>query len=211
MKILLAVLLAAPVSASAQVFAPSQPADAISASVRSLRERLRPAQIDPGPVKTLFDRLSRDGEQIETQEGMQDAYRRFGMLDAHGKLNNLQVGVVERGDPQDAGAGPDAPPMVRDLVMRRVFSEMIAHNDEWALKSDGTGRLDRWTWTVALDGRILRVRHDIILVGPGPDGIIEPLPQQNWGYDLSPSDHYVQTRWTRLVKRLLTMGRVVSL
>jgi hypothetical protein len=209
-RIMLAAAFAAAVPVSAQVVSlgdAAASASAAAARAHSMAARLAPAKLDAGLVKTLSERLMTDGEQIETREGAQDVYARYGVVDGPNRIKNLRVGVVESPDPADLDDGSGRP-QVRDLVMRRIFTSLEARSEEWTLKKDGSGRVDVWTWTVSLDGWLLAVRHDVVLVGRRDDGSYGPLPQQAWGYRLSPSDRYVRVRWNRLAKQLLTMGRV---
>ncbi|MDE2489845.1 MAG: hypothetical protein KGM24_03305 [Elusimicrobia bacterium] len=209
-RILLVSLLAAAVPASAQVVSldgAAASAQAAAARSRALASRLAPARVDATLVRTVSGRLMTDGEQIETREGVQDVYSRYGVVDGPNRIKNLRVGVVEQPDPADLGDGSGRP-QARDLVMRRIFSSLEARSEEWTLKGDGSGRVDVWTWTVSLDGWLIAVRHDIVLVGRRDDGTYGPLPQQAWGYRLPPSDRYVRVRWNRLAQQLLTMGRV---
>lgn len=208
--LLTALLAAAP--AYAQVAAPPLYAAAVgdaAASARALAAKRTPAPVDPKPVQILFDRLSQDGERLETRDGVEDAYRRLGAADARGRLENLQVGVVEAGDP-DAAMDASGAPQIRDLVMRRAYSSLQAQSEAWTMNPDGTGRIDIWHYSVSLDGWLVSVVHDEIPLKPGPGGAPSPQTSQAHAYRLSPSDPAVQARWKELARKLLTLGRLTA-
>jgi hypothetical protein len=210
----LAAALAAAVPASAQVagssldVTPEAARQAVDAA-KALNAKMAPAAVDPRPVQALLERLAKDGDQLQTVDGNEDAYQRLGVPDQNGSRHNLEVGVVEEPDPaaQVDGSGQ---PQYQDLVIRRYFSSLQAQSEDWAVKKDGTGQVDLWHYTVSLDGQLLTVEHDVIPVKPGPDG--QPQPQQNQAqiYQLPPSDKAVLARWNVLVKKLLTLGRTIS-
>lgn len=205
-ELLLCAVLAAAAPACAQVVFDASEFAGVQARAKSLRERLAPAAVDPKPVKTLFDRLAKDGEQIESESGMMDAYRRTGAFDAVGRLRNLSVGVVELPDPADS----DDAPMARRAVYRRLFSHVEAKNEDVVIKKDGTGRVDVWEWVLSLDGRLMSVTHAIVPLGPSAPGVIAPVEEKIRAYRMSPSDPAVQRRWNRVVKELLTLGRTIE-
>lgn len=202
--LLCALLAAAP--SSAQVVFDASALAKVRDGARSLRERLAPAAVDPGPVSKLFGRLAKDGEKIESERGMKDVYQRMGSFDAFGRLRNLSVAVVELEDPADAEDAPTA----RHAVYRRFFSRMEARNEDVSMKEDGTGRVDIWDWIVALDGRLMSVTHTIVPLAPSAGGSVELHDGEARAYRMSPSDPAVQRRWNRVVKELLTLGRTVS-
>jgi hypothetical protein len=69
--LLFAAALAAAVPASAQVASSDQTSDiaAASVSMRALAEKLAPAAVDPKPLRSLTDRLSKDGTQLQMEKG----------------------------------------------------------------------------------------------------------------------------------------------
>jgi len=204
-ELLLCAVLASAAPASAQVVFDASEVAKIGARAKSLRERLAPADVDPEPVRKLFDRLAKDGAQVEAETGMLDLYQRLGKFDAKGKLRNLQVGVVELEDPADAQEAP----MARHAVYRRYFSRMEARNEDWSVKPDGSVRVDVWDWTLSLDGRMLAVKHTIVPMVLTPAGM-EVLEGKARAYLMSPADPAVQRRWKRVAKELLTLGRTVE-
>lgn len=210
---LLAAVLLSAVSASAQVQSPGQPLDILPDAMRDAMEAARaesakmaPAPVDPKPVSELFERLAKDGAQIETQDGTQDAYQRFGFPDKRGNRQNLQVGVVETGGPAQA-ADESGDSMFRDLVMRRYFTSLEAQSEDWSVGKDGTGRVDIWHYSVSLDGKLVGVEHNVVPLGKGPDGALQPVYAQAKISRMSPSDKSVQKRWKALTKKLLQLGR----
>jgi hypothetical protein len=213
------VLLAAALAAAAPALAQSAPAspdslpDALLRAlegVQTSKARTAPAAVDPQPVAALFERLAKDGEQIATVDGTEDAYQRDGAPDRSGRRQDLQVGVVELPDPADADDGTGAP-RVRDLVLRRVFSTLEAESRDWTVKKDGSGRLDLWHFTVSLDGYLLAVEHDAVPVKAGADGKPQPQIPQMRVETPAPSDPKVLARWKALSQKLLTLGRTTAI
>lgn len=204
-------LLALSVPASAQVFVTADQADGIAAaarSARSLREKLTPAAVDPKPVKALTDRLVKDGEQVEMEEGIANLYTRFGRPDASGRFKNLQANLVEI--PAELAEAPNDS-MFRQAVMRRYFSHLEATSESWEIDPvTGRGKVHVWIYRVSLDGLLMSVEHQIAPVEPGPDGEPAPDEAKARSYRMSPSDPSVQRRWKALTKELLTLGRVVE-
>lgn len=204
-ELLVCAVLAAASPASAQVVFDASELASVRDGVKSLRERLAPAAVDPRPIAILLKRLAKDGEQVESETGMQDVYQRMGSFDAFGKLRNLSVGVVELEDPADESGAPSA----RRAVYRRYFSRLEARNEDWSLREDGSGRVDAWEWVVSLEGELLSVIHEIVPMAPGSGGP-EPVEGKIRAYRMSPSDPAVQRRWKRVVQELLTLGRTVE-
>jgi hypothetical protein len=211
---LFAVLLVSAVSASAQFAGVPQDdlpsaiagAQSAAAAARALSAKMTPAPVDPKPVAELFERLSKDGAQIETEQGVEDAYQRFGLPDKRGSLHNMRVGVVETEGPADEGVSAENP-MYRDLVMRRYFSELEAHSEDWTVGKDGTGQVDIWQYSVSLDGKLVAVKHGVIPLVKGPDGKAVTDDSRTRVFQMSPSDKGVLKRWKKLTKQLLTLGR----
>jgi hypothetical protein len=212
LSLLAALLAAAPASAQVAV---GKPLDALppamGAAIDAARaqgapqESLAPAAVDPKPVATLFERLAKDGEQLQTQEGTQDAFTRLSNLDKNGRAQNLQVGVVET----DGPAAPDADgqPTYQDLVLRRYFTSLQAQSEDWTVAKDGSGRVDTWHYSVSLDGVLTSVEHDVIPLKRGADGVARPDYSASRGFRMSPSSKAVQARWKALTKKLLLLGR----
>jgi hypothetical protein len=211
----LLLLAAAAARAAAQTAAPAPSVELPDALAQALsgvqdsKARVVPAKVDPKPVAALFDRLAKDGEQIETAYGTQDAYSRDGQIDKHGRAQDLQVGVVELPDPSDADDGSGGP-RYRNLVIRRVFSTLEAESKEWSFKKDGTGRVDVWHFTVSLDGYLLSVTHDRIPMAVGPGGEPQILVEKTTTESPAPSSRSVLRRWKALTKKLLTLGRATT-
>jgi hypothetical protein len=211
---LLAAALAAAVPVSAQQS--GAPLDLLPDAMRRAmdaaaaeRQKLEPAPVDPKPVAALFDRLAQDGSQVETTDGTEDAYDRFGIYDKNGRKQNLHVGVVETGDPE-AQPDPSGQPVFQDLVMRRYFNSLQAQSEDWSAAKDGSGRVDLWHYTVSLDGLLLSVEHVVIPLKAGPDGKPAPDAAAARSYRMPPSDKSVQARWKALTKKLLTLGRTTT-
>lgn len=206
---LLVLVLAWP--ASAQTFvSPDQAAGLAAAarSARTLREKLTPAAVDPKPVKALTDRLFKDGEQVEMEQGIGNIYTRIGKPDAKGRFKNLQANLVEI--PAELAEAP-GDSMFRQAVMRRYFSHLEATSESWEVdRETGKGTVHVWVYRVGLEGRLLSVEHQIAPVEPGEDGQVSPIEEKARSYRMSPSDPSVQRRWKRLTKELLTLGRVVE-
>ncbi|MBI2387030.1 MAG: hypothetical protein HYV14_13640 [Elusimicrobia bacterium] len=206
---LLALVLAVP--AFAQDFVSSDHADGIAAaakSARTLRDKLTPAPVDPRPVKALTDRLIKDGEQVEMEQGIGNIYTRVGRPDANGRFKSLQANLVEI--PAELTETPDDS-MFRQVVMRRYFSHLEATSESWEVDpKTGKGKVRVWIYKVSLDGRLMSVEHQIAPVEPGEDGQAAPVEAKARSYRLSPSDPSVQRRWKAMTKELLTLGRVVE-
>lgn len=206
---LLALTLAA--SASAQSFVSPGDADDLSAATTrasSLRRRLIPASVDPAPVKSLFDKLAKDGEQIEMEEGIGNTLTRLGKPDAKGRFKNVQANLVEI--PAELAEAP-SDSMFRQAVMRRYFSHLEATSESWEVDpATGKGKIHVWIYRVGLEGKLMSVEHQIAPVETGPDGLSSPVEAKVRSYRLAPSDPSVQRRWKNLTKELLALGRVVE-
>lgn len=204
-------VLALALPAAAQTFVSADQADGLEAaakSARTLREKLTPAAVDPKPVKALTDRLFKDGEQVEMEQGIGNIYTRIGRPDAKGRFKNLQANLVEI--PAELAEAP-SDSMFRQTVMRRYFSHLEATSESWEVDPEtGKGTVHVWVYRVGLEGRLLSVEHQIAPVEPGEDGQAAPVEEKARSYRMAPSDPSVQRRWKRLAKELLTLGRVVE-
>jgi hypothetical protein len=204
-------ILALALPASAQNFVSADQADDIAAASRSARTlgaKLRPAAVDPRPVKALTDRLVKDGEQVEMEQGIGNIYTRIGKPDANGRFKNLQANLVEI--PAELAEAPKDS-MFRQTVMRRYFSHLEATSESWEVDpKTGKGKVHVWIYRVGLEGALMSVEHQIAPVEPGADGQAAPVEEKARSYRLSPSDPSVQRRWKALTKELLTLGRVVE-
>lgn len=199
---LLALILALP--AAAQTFVDPTKLDEIDAALEkaaALRERLKPAKVDKEPVQALFEKLSKQGEQIEMEQGIGNVLTRLGTPDAGGRMRNVQATLVEV--PAEAVEPQDA--MVNHAVMRRYFSHLEATSESWDVDAGGDGRLDVWNWTVGLDGTLISVTHQIAPVKGGA-----PDEAKMRAYRMSPSDPSVQRRWKALTKDLLRLGKLIE-
>lgn len=211
-RLLLAAAFAAAVPVSAQVAVTSSQLADLSAATRkarSMAERLKPAAVDPAPVSALMDRLSKDGTQLQTQEGeIVNALERRTAPDPRGRFRGVQASLVEL--PPEAVEGPNDSP-IRDLVMRRYFSRLEATSDDWRVDpKTGVGRVDEWHFVVSLDGRLLSVEHTIVPVKPVGPGRAAPILDEARAYRMAPSDRFVQRRWKKFSRELLTLGKTVS-
>ena len=197
--------------ASAQTLVTARHADALATaarSTRSLREKLTPAPVDPKPVKALTDRLFKDGEQVEMEQGIGNIYTRIGRPDANGRFKNLQANLVEI--PAELAEAP-SDSMFRQAVMRRYFSHLEATSESWEVDpKTGRGKVHVWLYKVSLDGRLVSVEHQIAPVEPDADGQVAPVESKARSYRMAPSDPSVQRRWKALTKELMTLGRVVE-
>jgi hypothetical protein len=204
-------VLALALPASAQTFVSAGQADDLAAaarSTRSLRDKLTPAPVDPKPVKSLTDRLVKDGEQVEMEEGIGNIYTRIGRPDAKGRFKNLQANLVEI--PAELAETP-SDSMFRQAVMRRYFSHLEATSESWEVDPQtGKGRVHVWIYKVSLDGRLISVEHQIAPVEPDADGQVSPVESKARSYRMAPSDPSVQRRWKALTKELMTLGLVVE-
>lgn len=209
--LLFAAALAAAAPLAAQVATPDQAADisSVSSAMRSLVKKLAPAAVDPKPVRTLTDRLSKDGTQLEMEQGgIGNLLVRQGAPDARGSFRGIQANLVEF--PASA-VEEKSDSMVRDLVMRRYFSRLEATSDDWSVDpKTGTGRVDEWHYVVSLDGKLLSVEHTIVPVEAVAPGVSSPNEAKGHAYRMSPSDTSVQQRWKRFSRELLTLGRTVE-
>lgn len=206
-----ALALALAVPATAQIVVSVEQADAIEAATaraRTLGEKLRPAAVDPKPVKALFDKLAKDGEQIEMEQGLGNTLTRLGKPDAKGRFKNVQANLVEI--PAELAEAP-SDSMFRQAVMRRYFSHLEATSESWEVDPDtGKGKVHVWIYRVSLDGVLRSVEHQIAPVAPDADGQATPIEAKARSYRLSPSDPSVQRRWRRMTKELMTLGRLVE-
>ena len=209
--LLFAAALAASVPVSAQVAAGDQTTDIAAASdaMRALAKKLTPAAVDPKPVSALTDRLSKDGTQLQMEEGeIGNLLARRGAPDARGRFRSVQANLVEL--PAEAVEGK-SDSMIRDLVMRRYYSRLEATSDDWTVDpKTGVGRVDEWHYVVSLDGRLLSVEHTIVPVEAVAPGVSAPNEDKGRAYRMSPSDASVQRRWKRFSKELLTLGKTVE-
>jgi hypothetical protein len=209
--LLFAAALAAAVPVAAQVVTPDQTADIASASdaMRALAKKLTPAAVDPKPVAALTDRLSKDGTQLQMEEGeIGNLLARRAAPDARGRFRSVEANLVEL--PAEA-VEAKSESMIRDLVMRRYFSRLEATSDDWTVDPQtGVGRVDEWHYVVSLDGKLLSVEHTVVPVEPVAPGDAEPVEAKGRSYRLSPSDPSVQRRWKKFSKELLTLGKTVE-
>ena len=164
--------------------------------------------MDPKPVKALTDRLFKDGEQVEMEQGIGNIYTRIGRPDANGRFKNLQANLVEI--PAELAEAP-SDSMFRQAVMRRYFSHLEATSESWEVDpKTGRGKVHVWLYKVSLDGRLVSVEHQIAPVEPDADGQVAPVESKARSYRMAPSDPSVQRRWKALTKELMTLGRVVE-
>lgn len=208
---LFAVALAAAVPVSAQVVTAEQTSDIAAASdaMRSLAKKLTPAAVDPKLVRSLTDRLSKDGTQLQMEQGeIGNLLSRQAMPDARGRFRSVEANLVEL--PADA-VEEKSDSMYKDLVMRRYFSRLEATSDDWNVDpKTGTGRVDEWHYVVSLDGQLLSVEHTIVPVEAVAPGQSAPNEAKGRSYRMLPSDASVQRRWKKFSKELLTLGRTVE-
>lgn len=209
MRNALLLLIVAALPAAAQFEGGS--ADELAESARkaaALREKLKPAAVDKARVEALFSKLSKEGEQVEMEEGIGNVLSRLGSPDAAGRVRNFQATLVEL--PAEA-VEPPSDSMVRHAVMRRYFSHLEAQNEIWNVDpATNSGRVDVWRWTVGLDGTLLSVVHQIIPIERDATGLGAPVDAKARAYRMSPSDPSVQKRWKSVSKDLLTLGRLVE-
>jgi len=199
-------VLALALPASAQTFVSPGQADDLAAAARSTRT-LRD-KLHPKPVKALTDRLVKDGEQVEMEEGIGNIYTRIGKPDANGRFKNLQANLVEI--PAELAEAP-SDSMFRQAVMRRYFSHLEATSESWEVDpKTGKGKVHVWIYRVGLEGRLMSVEHQIAPVEPDADGQVSPVESKARSYRMAPSDPSVQRRWKALTKELMTLGRVVE-
>lgn len=195
--------------ASAQDFVSKDRSDVVAdaaKSTRILRDKWMPAPVDPAPVKALFERLSRDGQQVEMEQAIGNAYTRQGRPDAHGRFKNLQANLAEI--EQEFEDQPDSP-MFHYTLMRRVFSRLEVTSENWNVDAaTGKGKLHVWIYRLSLDGDLLSVVHQIAPVERGSDGRPTPIETKARGYRRAPSEPSVQRRWKRLSEELLSLGRL---
>jgi hypothetical protein len=209
--LLFAAALAAAVPLGAQVATSDQSAaiGAASEAMRSLARKLAPAAVDPKPVRSLTDRLSKDGSQIQLEQGeIGNLLVRQGAPDARGSFRGIQATLVEVPASAVEEKGDS---MVRDLVMRRYFSRLEATSADWRVDpKTGEGRVDEWHYVVSLDGKLLSVEHTIVPVELVAPGMSAPVDAKGRAYRMAPSDASVQRRWRKFSKELLTLGRTVE-
>jgi hypothetical protein len=209
--LLFAAALAAAVPASAQVASSDQTSDiaAASVSMRALAEKLAPAAVDPKPLRSLTDRLSKDGTQLQMEKGeIGNMLARQGAPDARGRFRTVQANLVEL--PAEA-VEEKSESMIRDLVMRRYFSRLEATSDDWAMDpKTGAGRVDEWHYVFSLDGKLLSVEHAVVPIELIAPGVAAPIEAKGRSYRMSPSDASVQRRWRKFSKELLTLGKTVE-
>jgi hypothetical protein len=181
----------------------------ISRRPKTWMEKLTPAAVDPKPISALMDRLSKDGTQIQTEEGrIGNVLGRQGAPDARGRFRGVEASLVEI-PAEDVEGTPDSP--IRDLVMRRYFSRLEATSDDWRVNPDtGVGRVDEWHYVVSLAGRLMSVEHTIVPIEPVGPGETAPVLEKARAYRMAPSDAAVQKRWKKFSRELLTLGKTVE-
>jgi hypothetical protein len=210
-RLVFAAVLAAAMPLAAQVATPDQAADigAASDAIHALAKKLAPAAVDPKPVQALTDRLSKEGSQLEMEQGeIGNLLVRQGAPDARGSFRGIQANLVEL-PPSAVEEKNDS--MIRDLVMRRYFSRLEATSDDWHVDpKTGTGRVDEWHYVVSLDGRLLSVEHTIVPVEAVAAGVSAPNEAKGRAYRMPPSDASVLRRWKKFSKELLTLGKTVE-
>ena len=210
--ILISAILASAAPSFAQAAAPDQTAEIAAASdaMRALAKKLAPAPVDPRPVAAMTDRLSKDGTQLQMEQGeIGNLLARRAAPDARGRFRSVEANLVEL--PASA-VEEKSESMVRDLVMRRYFSRLEATSDDWNVDpKTGAGRVDEWHYVVSLDGKLLSVEHTIVPVEAVAPGDAEPVVEKGRSYRLSPSDPAVQRRWKKLSAELLTLARTVEI
>jgi hypothetical protein len=70
--------------------------------------------------------------------------------------------------------------------------------------------VDEWHYTLSLDGKLTAVDHTIVPIEPVGPGEAAPNPSKARAYRMSPSDDFVQRRWKKFSKELLTLGKTIS-
>jgi hypothetical protein len=208
-------LLAAAVAACAVPASAQFDAEAVSSlaaavkPARDLARRLAPAPIDRRTISKLMDRLSKDGDQMESEEGkLENVLGREQELNARGRAHSIEASLVEL--PAEAVEEQNDSP-IRDLVMRRYFSRMEATSLDWRVDpKTGIGRVDEWHFTISLDGKLTAVDHTIVPIEPVGEGEAAPNLEKARAYRMSPSDDFVQRRWKKFSKELLTLGKTIS-
>lgn len=192
----LALLVCAP--ANAQVTVPQGSMEAVGAGMKSLMERLAPAKVDEGVVRTLMDRLI-DGD-LE--------FISIGRPDKDGVELHHRLTLVELPTPRGELGGPGSG--FYDLVYGRTFSRLETCSERWTPRKDGGYDVDQWVYTVGLDGTLLKVEHHLSRMDRLEHGITRVHKDGNRSYLMSPRDSAVLRRWKRLEQIYLRMGRTIE-
>ena len=193
--LLAAALLAAAPLAAADFALDSPGLDGMKASVAGFKERLAPAAVDKTVVDKLFTRLAHDGPTYTRSNDT-----------AGGGTETLQVTLVEAEPPDAESEGL----MVRDLVYRRYFRNITGVRQTIRPMASGEAELDQYEYTVSLDGRILAVKHVVlVVVAVTPQGLVTD-PARAKVFRLPPSDPSVLKRWQGMSAEFLKMGRTLS-
>lgn len=196
-------------AASAQVTVTAEQSEALDASAattKSWKERLTPASVDPKAVRSLSDKLMKDGQQLQMQDGTIANSMAVGFTKKDG-LRNVTASLIEL----PAEAVEPQQGMVRFAVLRRYFSSLNASTEDWKVDpKTGKGMVHVWIFTVSLDGKLTAVIHQLSPVAPGADGTVAPVEGKAREYRMAPSDPSVLRRWNRLTKDMVWAGRVVE-
>ncbi len=180
----------------------------VNKSVDVYKERYAPAPVDAAVVRRLWTRLADQGLPAQAAGGEHiRLFERSVEPDAKGVAKNRLVYVVEvqRAEP----AGP-----VRNALLTRSFSHLVATSEDWSLAPDGARRVEIWRFTVELDGSLSAVVRQAITMkdaAQGARGQSEPDPRRSNTTKLRPSSPEVLQRWKDLSKELLLLGPVISI
>lgn len=201
-------LLAVALSLASPAFA-ADAYEGASAKAKTMREKLAPAPVDKEQVKALADKLLKEGDQLESEVGIENVLASVSQKIKRGRARAvaLEASLVEL--PAELFEDPEAP--VRFALMTRYFSHLAVNREEWTVKKNGEGRVVLWSYRLSLDGMLQAVTRTTMEVTESPDGELFPDPETATEMTMSPSDKSVQKRWKATAKELALLGRSLSI
>jgi hypothetical protein len=175
----------------------------VAAGAAALKGKLAPARVDLEDVRTVLNRVTRDGEVLESPEGRIWSYSRR-ETDASGITRVLGVRVFEKvPKPEILPEG-----VMIDAVYRRTFTRMEGIRQVFKDLPDGTVHADEFRYAVSLDGILVSAEHDeAVLTGTDPEtGAMKMDEKKSRFIKLSPRDPAVLRDWEKMMRVFLTMA-----
>lgn len=169
---------------------------------------LAPAGVDAGAVEGLIERLDRDGDQGQTEDGQEArSYVHSGTADASGDVENKRMTLVESElAPPTAGTDQFGNTYTY-TVMRKAFVELQGEIRRYAVLPQGQARIVQLTFTVdPATNRLMEVvKTTLVGKRQGPDGLVVD-PKRSSETRLKPSDPAVLSQWKALSDEFMKSG-----
>lgn len=179
------------------------------AAERARAEAAKPkVKTDPAAVRTLVDRLERDGEDGATEDGWETkTYTENGRPDRAGSFRNFSVSVIRKSLPPPTNEEGT----VSFTVMRWVVSHIQGSMQVFTKLPNGRAKIEQWDFAVDVDGTITAVQKTTAQGKQTAPDTIEVDPNDKSGHteqQLAPSAPGVLDTWKTMERKFLRMGRL---